>query len=171
MEEKKDNGHIYVCRQEYIKAGIYKIGKTVNNKSTYKNYQRQGNINYTSIYTPDNLSYAETLILNIFYPYRTLINDNLHLSEQVHLPLKLIVCIIKWIVKYINTNGKKYDMKLPRSINTDHKYRSNIHKNIWNDLCGYIDNEFLLSFTNFDQFIGSYTKNTTLNIYNENIIK
>lgn len=188
-KNKKDNGYIYVCRQEYIQAGIYKIGKTVNNISTCKNYQRQGNINYTSIYIPDNLSYAETLILNIFGPYRTVRNDNIHLSEQVHLPLKLIVCIIEWIIKYINTNGKKYDMKLSRSINTVHKYRSNIHKNIWNDLCRYIDdkfphfmlipmdtsnyetNEFLLSFTNFDQFIDSYTKNTTLNIYNEHIIK
>lgn len=36
MENKKDNGYIYVYRQEYIQAGIYKIGKTVNNKSTYK---------------------------------------------------------------------------------------------------------------------------------------
>lgn len=39
------------------------------------------------------------------------------------------------------------------------------------DTSNYETNEFLLSFTNFDQFIDSYTKNTTLNIYNENIIK
>ena len=186
---KKDDGYIYICRQEYIQAGIYKIGKTVNNKSTCKNYQRQGNINYTSIYIPENLSYAETLILNIFGPYRTIRNNNIYLSEQVHLPLNLIICIIEWIINYINTNGKKYNMKLSRSINTVHKYRSKINKNIWDDLCKYVDdkfphfmlihmdisnsetNESLLSFTNFDQFIDTYTKNTTHNIYNENIIK
>lgn len=181
---EKDAGYIYVTRQEYIQPGIYKIGKTVNLKSTFKCYQRQGNIKHAHIYIPDHLSYAETLILNIFGPYRTVREDSIKLSEQVHLPFSLIILIIEWIINHINTHGILYKIKLSRSINTINTHRNQIHPQIWHDLCNYVDQKFysymhvpmdtgklehafLLTCKNFDEFIQKY-KNQN-NIFNENL--
>ena len=187
MNAENDSGYIYVTRQEYIPPGIYKVGKTVNTKSTYRSYKRQGNIKKDHIYVPAYLSYVETLVMNIFGPYRTLREDNRKLSEQVQLPLSLIIGIIEWIVERAQMKGKEISMKLSRSIKTMPKYRKKIPNLFWHDMCLYIDKRFPscmpvpmdisdndesqqlsehMTLATFDDFVSRYRNNQ--NVYNEN---
>jgi hypothetical protein len=136
-----DAGYIYVSRQEYIPPGVYKIGKTVNVKSTCRTYKRQGNIKIDQIFVTDNLSYIENFLLNIVGPYRTIREDNKNLSEQVELPLLVIISIIKWVVKRAKNHGTEIHIKASRNLNTMFKYRQKIPDNLWNDLCNHLDKD------------------------------
>lgn len=140
MEQKIDKGFIYVIRQEFSPKGIYKVGKTKNMKSTLRAYQRQGNVIQDHIEIPNHLGYVEALILNICAPYRTLRPDNRKISEQVQLPFKLIVAIVKWVYKRVIKHGKEINyLPVCRSIKTIGDHRKKIPLKVWHLLCDYLD--------------------------------
>ena len=180
-----DSGYIYISRQEFSPPGIYKIGKTVNMKSTCRTYKRQGNIKIGQIFVTDYLCYIENILLNIVGPYRTVREDKKKLSEQVHLPLLVIISIITWIVDRVKNNGHEIIIKASRNINTMFKYRQKIPNDIWKELCIHLDKECpsymifpmdiddneesnkQLILISFDNFINNYKRN--IENYSENL--
>ena len=141
-------------------------------KSTCRAYKRQGNIKIGQIFIQDNLSYIENILLNIVGPYRTIREDNKNLSEQVELPLLVIISIINSVVERVKKYGNEIKIKASRNLNTMFKYREKIPTNIWNDLCIQLDKDYprymvfpmdideeinrQLTLTSFDSFINEY---------------
>ena len=142
-----DAGYLYIIAIAWVADGIYKVGKTINMKSTISSYKRQGNIKHDSIYITDNLSYAETLILNILGPHRTRREDRQKISEQVQMPLDVVIEVIKYVVEWVKFNGKSNDIKLSRSTKTLAHNRKLVPVEMWDGLCKQL-NELHRGFIN-----------------------
>ena len=163
------NQYIYVVRgHDSTYTNRYKVGKTINLRSTKSAYSRLTTVSMIH-YQCNDIDEAEKIILNLVSPYRVKRTKTV-ISEEVDMDLETLKFVIMYVCDSINYKNLKIDnLSLSRSTNTMESYRNKIPADFIHDICenmsiefnkkvqmdtsGYYDQSLQHTLSVFDRFI------------------